>query len=188
MLFAIICVIAAVLLPHPQPPGITTLDGRAVDPLRVDEGTRATVLIFTRTDCPIANQAAPEIERVRALYADRGVRFWLVYVDPREPADSVRAHVRAYGLRVQAIRDSDHSLVRRAGVRVTPEAAVYVFDKGVPRMVYRGRLDDRVVELGRQRPRATRFDLREAIKAALARTTPSVVATPAVGCEIADLR
>ena len=67
---------------------------------------RATALIFIRTDCPVANQAAPEIERVRALYADRGVRFWLVYVDPPEPADRIQAHMgvsMAFGRRRFAI-------------------------------------------------------------------------------------
>ena len=182
----IICVIAAVLQAHEQPP--RTLDGREVNPLLPGENTRAVALIFTRTDCPIANQAAPEIERVRALYADRGVRFWLVYVDPQEPAERVQAHMREYGLRLPAIRDPDHALVRRAGVHVTPEAAVFVFDGNEPRLTYRGRIDDRVVELGRQRPRATRFDLREALEAALDDKVPTVVATPAAGCEIADLR
>ena len=185
----IICVIAAVLpQPQPQPPRILTLDGHAVDPLRAEEGVRATALIFTRTDCPVANQAAPEIERVRALYADRGVRFWLVYVDPQEPADRIEAHGREYGLRAPAIRDPDHALVRRTGVRVTPEAAVYVFDGTTPRLTYRGRIDDRMIELGRQRPRATRFDLRDALQAALDHSAPAMVATAAVGCEIADLR
>ena len=80
------------LLPHHS--RRITLDGRAVDPLRAEQGARATALIFTRTDCPVANQAAPEIERVRALYADRGVRFWLVYVDPQEPAGRIEAHMR----------------------------------------------------------------------------------------------
>jgi len=182
----IICVIAAVLVPQSQPP--RTLDGRTVDPLRAEQGIRATALIFTRTDCPIANQAAPEIERVRALYADRGVRFWLVYVDPREPASRVRAHMDEYALRVPVICDPDHALVRQAGVQVTPEAALYVHDEGVPRLVYRGRLDDRVAALGRQRPRATRFDLREAVESALAGKTSPLVITPAAGCQIADLR
>ena len=177
---AIICVIAAVLLPQAQP--------HQVDPLGSQEGVRAAVLIFVRTDCPVANQSAPEIERVRALYGDRGVRFWLVYVDPQEPADRIEAHRREYGLRAPAIRDPDHALVRRAGVHVTPEAAVYVFDGNGPHLTYRGRIDDRVVELGRQRPSAMRFDLRDAIQAALDHKAPALVATPAAGCEIADLR
>ena len=186
----IICGIAAALLtqPHAEPPGITTLDGRAVDPLRAHDEARATVLVFTRTDCPVANRAAPEIERIRALYADRGVRFWLVYVDPQEPAGRVRAHMDEYALRVQAIRDPGHALVRQAGVQVTPEAALYVHDEDGSRLVYRGRLDDRVATLGRQRPNATRFDLREAIESTLAGRTSTLVTTPAAGCAIADLR
>lgn len=182
----IICVITAVLQPEAQPP--RTLDGRAVDPLRREPGVRAVVLIFLRTDCPIANQTAPDIERVRAAYADRGVRFWLVYVDPREPADHIRAHGREYGLPAPAIRDPDHALVRRAGVHVTPEAAVYVFDGNEPRLTYRGRVDDRVARLDRHRPHATRFDLRDAVETALVGLTPTLVTTPAAGCEIADLR
>ncbi len=149
---------------------------------------RAVALVFTRTDCPVANQAAPEIERVRTLYADRGVRFWLVYVDPQEAADRIEAHAREYGLRAPAIRDPDHALVRRTGVHVTPEAAVYVFDGDTPRLTYRGRIDDRVVELGRQRPRATRFDLRDALESTFDPKASELVATPAAGCEIADLR
>ena len=190
MRLALISVIAAMLLPHPQPPeGITSLDGRTVDPLGAQDGIRATALIFTRTDCPVANRAAPEIERVRALYADRGVRFWLVYVDPQEPASRVKAHMDEYALRVPAIRDPGHTLVRYAGVQVTPEAALYVHDDtDVPRLVYRGRLDDRVVTLGRQRPNATRFDLREAIETTLAGKTSTLVTAPAAGCAIADLR
>jgi AhpC/TSA family len=182
----IICAIAAVFQTEPQPP--RTLDGRAVDPLRAEQGVRAVALVFTRTDCPVANQAAPEIERVRMLYADRGVRFWLVYVDPQESPDRIRAHQREYGLGAPVLRDPDHVLVRQAGVHVTPEAAVYVFDADTPRLAYRGRIDDRVIELGRQRPRATRFDLRDALESTLDRKASELVATPAAGCEIADLR
>jgi len=181
----LLCAIAAVLLPQ-QPPH--TLDGRGVDPLRAEQGVAATALIFTRTDCPIANQAAPEMERIRAVYADRGIRVWLVYVDPRESAGRVMAHMDEYGLRAPAIRDPDHVLVKRAGVQVTPEAALYVFDQGTPRLVYRGRLDDRVATLGRQRPAATRFDLREAMESTLAGNSAALVTTPAAGCAIADLR
>jgi len=168
--------------------GVTNLDGRAVDVLESATGVHATVLVFLRTDCPIANQAAPEIERVRAASDGRGLRMWLVYVDPAQATAEIRHHQREYGLLSPAVRDSSHQLVRHAGVSVTPSAAVYVHESGEPRLVYRGRLDDRVVALGRVRPNATRFDLRDAIEAALTERTADVVTTPAIGCEIADLR
>ena len=120
----IFCVIAAVLQTHAQPPRRST-DARWI---RCGRSGVTRPRSSSPHGLPVANQAAPEIERVRALYADRGVRFWLVYVDPTEPADRIQAHGREYGLLAPAIRDPDHALVRRTGVHVTPEAAVYVFD------------------------------------------------------------
>jgi len=167
---------------------VTDLDGRGVRPLDAAPGQRATALVFMRADCPLASQTAPEIDRVRALAAGRDVQVWLVYVDPEEPLERIRTQLADYGLKVPAVRDPDHALVGRAGVHVTPEAALYVHEKSGARLVYRGRLDDRVVGLGRTRPRATRFDLREAIELALAGRATALVTTPAFGCEIADVR
>ena len=172
-----------------QPPhGATNLDGETVDVLRAEAAVRATVLVFLRTDCPLANKAAPEIERVRALFNGRGVRMWLVYLDPGQPAAEIRRHQEEYGLQAPAIRDFDHHLVQLTEAHVTPSAAVYVHENGAPRLVYRGRLDDRVVALGKVRPRATRFDLHDALASALAGRAAALVSTPAIGCEIADLR
>ena len=48
--------------------GVFDLDGRLVDPLALPAGTRAHVLVFTTTDCPISNRYAPEIQRLAAAY------------------------------------------------------------------------------------------------------------------------
>lgn len=186
-MFSLGAIVVAVALGQPAH-GLTNLDGEPVDALRGAPGVRATVLIFLRTDCPLANQMAPEVERVRKQFDGRGVRVWLVYLDGRQTADEIRRHKHEYGIEAPAIRDSDHHLVRLSEARVTPSAAVYVHEDGARRLVYRGRLDDRVVAPGRMRPRATRFDLRDAIEAALAGRTAALVTTPAIGCEIADLR
>lgn len=169
------------------PQAVTDLADRIVDPLKTGGGTRVTVLVFTRSDCPVANQMAPEIARVHAQFAGRGVRMWLVYLDPDESAVQIREHQREYRLNAAALRDPGHQLVGRAGVRVTPEAAVYLHDSPAPRLVYRGRIDNRVISPGRSRLRPTTFDLREAIDAALGGAV-ELTTTPAFGCEIADLR
>lgn len=170
-----------------QPSAVADLDGRRVDPLRAERGVRATALIFLRTDCPIASQAAPEIQRIHADNRDRGVRVWLVFVDPHEPGAAIRDHLRSFGLHAPALRDPGQTLAARSGVRVTPEAALYLHDTPAPRLVYRGRLDNRVVRLGTQRPRATRRDLQQAIDKALAGAIATPVITPAVGCAIAGV-
>ena len=115
-----------------------------------------TVLVFTRTDCPISNRYAPELQRLGRRFRGRGVTFRLVYPDPAETPAAIREHARAFGLGTDVLRDPRHALVRLAGATVTPEAAVFVAGPSGPRLVYRGRIDDRAVDLGRARPSRAR--------------------------------
>jgi hypothetical protein len=174
--------------PAAQSLDVVTLEGQPVDPFQAEPSVRATVFVFIRTDCPIANRFAPTLEQLRRTFEPRGVRFWLVYVDPNEPAAAIRAHLAEYALHARALRDPRHSLVAFTGATVTPEAAVYVIREKGPRLVYRGRIDDRYVDFGRVRPRPSTHDLQQALEAALAGRTVTPATTPAVGCVIADLR
>jgi hypothetical protein len=67
---------------------------------------------------------------------------------------------------------------------VTPEAAVYANG----RVVYHGRIDDRYVDLGLERPAPTVHDLDDALTAVLAGRPVEHPVTQAVGCYIADFR
>lgn len=144
-----------------------------------------TVLIFVSADCPVSNRYAPDITRLYEEFAPKGVRFTLVYPNPLDDEAAVARHSRAFGLPPGARRDPGHALVKAAGATITPEAAV--FDAG-QRLVYRGRIDDRFVELGRERPAATQHDLRNAMVALLAGKPASPSRTQAVGCFIADMK
>jgi hypothetical protein len=146
---------------------------------------KATVLVFVSIDCPISNRYAPEIKRLYDEFTPRGVRFWLVYPNPLDTEPAITTHLDAYGYPQIARRDREHALVKHAGATITPEAAV--FDAG-QRLVYRGRIDDRFVELGRERPSATQHDLRNALSAFLTGQPIERPRTQAVGCFIADMR
>jgi Flp pilus assembly protein TadD len=165
--------------------GIQDLDGRPVDPLAPAAGVRATAFIFTTTDCPIANRYAPEIERLYAAYRERGIRFWLVYVNPREDAAAIRAHARQFSLSVPRLRDVEHALVGRFGISVTPETAI-VDASG--QVAYRGRIDDRYTGLGVDRPVATRREFDEALAAIVAGRAVPEARTQAIGCYVADFK
>jgi hypothetical protein len=160
--------------------GIVDLEGREVDPLA--RGT-ITVLLFTRTDCPISNRYAPEVRRLSERYAARGVTFWLVYPDARTTAEQIRKHLAEYGYPIDAVRDPRHALVEAAGVRVTPEAAVYAGG----RLVYHGRIDDRFPGFGQAREEPSSHDLAVALDAVLDGKDVATPVTEAVGCYLADL-
>ena len=109
------------------------------------------------------------------------MRFFLVYADPERTAEIARAHSQAFGYPMPALLDPAHELVRRAGATVTPEACVFT---GEGALVYRGRIDDRYVDFGKQRAAPTVRDLANAIEAVLARRMPDPVWPPAIGCAI----
>jgi len=165
---------------------VLDLAGNPVEPLP-RSGAGPAVLVFVRTDCPIANRYAPELRRLQDRFAGKGVAFWLVYPDPAETPEAIRRHQRDFGLRFRALRDPQHELVKATRATVTPEAAVFMAGPGGPRMVYRGRIDDRYVDFGRSRPAPTTRDLREVLQALAAGSTLTPRTTPAVGCFIPPL-
>ncbi|HME13240.1 MAG TPA: redoxin family protein [Candidatus Acidoferrum sp.] len=145
---------------------------------------KVVVLIFVRTDCPIANRYAPEIQRLSLAHAS-DASFWLVYPDKRETAEAIRKHQAEYHLTLPVLRDPRRELVKRAQVSVTPEAAV--FDaKG--RLVYHGRIDNWFEDFGRARPAPTTHELADAIAAAVSGHPVEPLSVAAVGCYLSDLQ
>jgi len=159
------------------------LNGAPVEPLNASQA-KAVIFIFTRTDCPISNRYAPEVRRLFEKFAAGGMTFWLVYADPDESPAEIRRHLKAYGYGPGVLRDLRHDLVKLTGVRVTPEAAVFV----AGRMLYRGRIDDRYVAFGRERSAPTTHDLEMALTAILGGKDVAQPTTTAIGCFIPELQ
>ena len=170
--------------PESAPLQFVDLDGKAVDFADI-AGDAATVVIFTRTDCPISNRYAPEVRRLYDEFHPRGVAFYLVYVDPREGPQDIRAHLKEYEYPCPALLDHDHLLVAATGATVTPEAVVFAANGT---RTYRGRIDDLYADLGASRSAPTTHDLSDAIEATLADKPAADPETKAVGCLIADLK
>ncbi|MEO7135296.1 MAG: hypothetical protein ABI024_13865 [Vicinamibacterales bacterium] len=152
----------------------------AMAPLSAAEPIR--VLVFTTTDCPISNRYAPEIQRLGAKFSGKAT-FVLVYPVAADSPEVIRAHHKKFGYSIESIRDTGHQLVKQTGVTVTPEVAVMVGD----RIVYRGRIDDRYIELGKDRQKPTRRDLEEALEALIAGKPVAQRETRAIGCILSDL-
>ncbi|MFV8756824.1 redoxin family protein [Nannocystaceae bacterium ST9] len=165
----------------PEVRGPMDLEGRVVDPLALDG--QPDLILFLRTDCPISNRYAPEIGRIAARFGEQ-VDVWLVYVDPDETPAIVRRHVADYALPGTPLLDPDQTLVARAGVEVTPEAALF---DGEGQRRYRGRIDDRQVAYGKARAQPTTHELIDALAALLAGQPPTIDHAPAIGCPLPRL-
>jgi hypothetical protein len=143
----------------------------------------AKVFVFTTTDCPISNRYAPEIERLAKTFSPR-VSFTLVYPVPTDTPALIAEHQKKFAFTIPFMRDNGQVLVKQTGATVTPEAVVQ--DRN-GKTLYRGRIDDRYVDFGKERAAPTTHDLEDALAAVIAGQPVKVRETKAVGCYLTDL-
>jgi thiol-disulfide isomerase/thioredoxin len=158
---------------------VLDLAGKVVEPLKI-QGDKTIVLIFVRTDCPISNRYAPEINRLAEKYAAANVKLYLIYPGADETVETIRKHRTDYDYKLEALRDPQHQLVKTTGVKVTPEVAVFRADK----QLYRGRIDNRFVAFGKMRPAPTTRDLQQVLEALRKGKPVTKRTTSAIGCFI----
>jgi peroxiredoxin len=144
-------------------------------------GKRAVVLFFLTTDCPLCNNYAPELNRIQQAYASRGVVFYAIQGDATIAAPEVRRHAREFGYLFPYLFDPEESLAGYTGATATPEAAVLTPEG---ELLYLGRIDNRLEDLGKQRVQVTEFTLRDTLDAILAGKAVPLARTKALGCAI----
>ncbi|MGA7524679.1 MAG: redoxin domain-containing protein [Acidobacteriaceae bacterium] len=177
---ALICVPVAAFAAQPF---ATDLQGQPVDRL-APPGAKAVVLFFVASDCPISNRYIPEIEQLQRTYLPDGVHFLWVYPNPEDTASIVRAHDQQFDITADTVLDVNQRLTAMAHATITPEVAIMVPAASGWREVYRGRIDDRYIALGQERPHAMKHDLDLAIRAVLADHHVPPPGGPTVGCSI----
>ena len=131
----------------------------------------ATTFIFVANDCPISNRYSPEIQKLAKVYSPLGIDFHLVYVKPDIKIKDIEKHIdHFFSNMISVLLDPYHDLVRLSEATVTPQAAI--FDKQL-NLVYTGRIDDRYIDYGKQRPIVQKADLENALLSVLSNKFPS---------------
>ncbi len=147
--------------------------------------SKATVYIFTAPDCPIANRFSPYIRSLESEYSSKGIRFFLVYSNPKITEQKVNIHRKDYHLDIPAILDVDRDFARTAGASVTPECVVYVpSNNGQSRLVYRGRISNLYEDFGKWRHAHTEENLKSILDQILKGVAVPFSSTKAIGCYI----
>jgi peroxiredoxin len=149
----------------------------------LDEYADAPVLVLVQScnHCPYVIAWEGRINDLQREFGDQGVRIVAISSNDADeyPADSFEAmveHARDADYVFDYLYDESQEVARALGSERTPEAFVYVADRG---LVYHGAVDDSREEEG-----VTQYYLRDAIEAALAGETPPVADTPPVGCTV----
>jgi len=142
---------------------------------------KATVFLFVATDCPNSNTYAPILARLYREYSPRGIAFFNVYSDPSETASTIHRHDTDFETPFPALLDPHQTLARETGARSTPEVVIL---GPAGQQLYRGRVDNRFVDVGKTRYRPTENDLQEALDAILEGKAVPHSVTRTIGCAI----
>ena len=137
-----------------------------------------SVFIFINSDCPIANSYAPELKRVMAKFGTE-FSFKMVYCDPSGTAQMAMHHLKEYGYPCGFLLDPGHKLASANKVTTVPTAVV---KNSSGKTVYHGRIDNTFASIGKRRPNATEFDLRDALSAVQAGKPVKTPKTSVIGC------
>lgn len=142
---------------------------------------RAVVLFFKTIDCPLSNSYVPQMNRFHQEYASRGIAFYAVEADTTLADDAVRRHAKEFGFTYPVLVDKRQMLARLSGATVTPEVAVL---SNTGKVLYLGRIDNRVEDFDKRRNVVTEHNLRDALDALLGGRPVPRSRTKVVGCAI----
>lgn len=183
LVFATVCQPQRPAQQKPAQIEVIDVQGKRIRPL-ADTHVRGALLFFIAHDCPISNAYAPEIARICKTYEKRAIATYVVYVERDISPAAASKHARDFRFPCRALLDRERRMVRFAGARMTPEAALVARNGNV---VYRGRIDDTHIDYGKRRDEPTTRDLRQALDAFLANKPVARNRTPVIGCYIPDL-
>ncbi len=144
------------------------------------ENTRALVVAFLGTECPLATLYAPRLVQLADRFADRGVAFIGINSNQQDSLSELAQYAKVHEIKFPLLKDVGNVVADSFGAQRTPE--VFLLDHN--RVVrYRGRIDDQYL-VGRQRKQPTREDLAQALEDMLAGRAVAQAQTEAPGCRI----
>jgi peroxiredoxin len=163
-----------------EKPTIVDLSGKNISLLDA-KGTKAAVVFFLGTECPVSNGYSPELIRIVKDYSKKGIAFAGVYPDADLSIEAASKHAKDFALNFPIGLDAKMELAKKAGAKTVLSCCVIAADGTI---VYRGRIDDRYTETGKRREVATTFELKETLEAIAADNVITPRETKAFGCPI----
>jgi thiol-disulfide isomerase/thioredoxin len=140
------------------------------------KSSKAIVLMFIATQCPVSNAYNERMVALQKDYAAKGVTFIGINANKQEGVDEVKKHAKEHGFEFTILKDWNNVVADKLGASVTPET--YVLNSNFE-LLYHGRIDD-----SQRENKVSSRDLRSALDLVLAGKPVPVQETKAFGCSI----
>ena len=142
-----------------------------------------TVFVFLEDECLISQFYTNELTRLYDHYRIDHVGFTGYFPSPTTDTAAIASFAERFKLEFPLLPDPDQAFARKMDITITPEVAV--LDHRTNRIIYKGRIDDSYVRVGKRKLHPQKHDLEDIIKAWQLNQTPEVlVQTEAIGCFI----
>lgn len=141
---------------------------------------RPTVYMMFAPDCPLCKNYTLDIKELQSDYHSQ-INFIAVIPGEHYSSFEVDSFFNYYNINIDIIYDPRMKLVEDFGASITPE--VFFVDESNT-VLYQGKFDDWLGELGRRRQQVTTYYLRDAIDAYLSNSEIKIKKTKAIGCFI----
>ena len=145
--------------------------------------TKAVVITFLSTQCPISNSYLPTLNQLSRQYQDLGIEFYGVISDPSVTCAAASSHQKAFSIRFPVLFDGSGEL--RLSLSPTHTPQTFVLD-GQCRQLYSGAIDDRFLQVGQKKNVAAIRYLENAIQSVINGNPIAVRATKPIGCLLED--
>lgn len=155
-------------------------DGTSVRLGELAAGNPLTILLFLGADCPLSQKAINEAVGDLAKSGSGAKVGLLGLLVARDDAHDIQRLKDEFKAAIPLVMDRNNKVAGLLDVTVVPTA---VLVDGQGKVLYHGRINDRVEQLGR-RSVVRRHDMREAITDASKGIPVRVPKTPAVGCPV----
>lgn len=140
------------------------------------KSSKAVVLMFIATQCPVSNAYNTRMVELQKDYASKGVTFVGINSNKQESAEEVKNHAKEHGFEFTILKDWNNVIADKLEASVTPE--IYVLNSALE-VLYHGRIDD-----SQRENRVSSKDLRAALDRILSGKPVEVEETKAFGCSI----
>jgi peroxiredoxin len=142
--------------------------------------TKAFVVVFLDTECPLAKLYVPTLIDLHQQYSTKGVQLVGIHSNRHDSFLAVAAFAQEREVPFPVLRDIEHRVADAFGARRSPE--VFLLD-GKRVIRYHGRIDDQY-GLGFRKEKPARRDLQMALDELLAGRAITTPATAVEGCLI----
>ena len=138
--------------------------------------SKAIVIMFIATKCPVSNDYNSRMEEIFNEYKDKEVSFLGINSNKSEDISEIRNHAKDNRLTFTILKDEKNIIADKFEASYTPEIFVLSNDF---ELLYHGRIDD-----SRRESEVNTTDLRDALDEILSGKNVSYPETKAFGCTI----